>query len=200
MADPPVNATRSAVLSTLLAIAGAGTSEHALALDAARAASNAVADRSSQSFYSTPFSRTPTVAEMAALGRRMFFDTNLSASRRLSCAGCHDPGHAYAPANASPVQRGGLAGAAKGLRAVPSLRYQQSVPPFTEHRHEAEGDDSIDQGPAGGRTWDGRAQSAHDQARLPLLSSREMANGSAAAVAARLERASYAGALRDAFG
>jgi cytochrome c peroxidase len=66
--------------------------------------------------------------------------------------------------------------------------------------HDAEGDDSIDQGPAGGRTWDGRAQTAHDQARLPLLSPREMANGSPEIVVAKLRRAAYAAAFRDTFG
>src|SRR3546814_1863260 len=39
------------------------------------------------------------------------------------------------------------------------------------------GDDSIDAGPTGGRMWDGRAGSAHEQAGLPLLSAAEMANG-----------------------
>jgi cytochrome c peroxidase len=83
---------------------------------------------------------------------------------------------------------------------VPSLRYTQNIPPFTEHYFDDEGDDGIDQGPAGGRTWDGRAQSAHDQARLPLLSRFEMANASAEAVVARVQRATYAAEFRDTFG
>jgi cytochrome c peroxidase len=153
-----------------------------------------------ESFYATRFSRAATVEEMANLGRRMFFDPGLSASGRLSCATCHDPGSSFAPANGLPVQRGGIGGTQAGLRAVPSLRYLQSVPPFTEHMHDADGDDSIDQGPAGGRTWDGRAQTVHDQARLPLLSPREMANGSPGSVVAKLRRASYADTFRDVFG
>ena len=83
--------------------------------------------------------------------------------------------HAFGPPNDLPVQRGGRTDA-RGVRAVPSLMYAQNVPPFTEHYVDDEGDDSIDQGPAGGRTWDGRAQSAHEQARLPLFSPFEMAN------------------------
>ena len=83
---------------------------------------------------------------------------------------------------------------------MPSLRYTQSIPSFNEHFHDNEGDDSIDQGPAGGRTWDGRAASAHDQARLPLLSPSEMANANAADVVARLRTAPYANALRATFG
>jgi cytochrome c peroxidase len=151
-------------------------------------------------FYETRFKRTPTVLEMTDLGRQMFFDPGLSQSGSLSCATCHDPKHSFAPANSSAVQQGGLKGSQSGLRAAPSLRYLQSVPQFTEHMHDAEGDDSIDQGPAGGRTWDGRAQTAHDQARLPLLSSREMANKTAESVVAKLRRAPYAGTFRDVFG
>jgi cytochrome c peroxidase len=78
--------------------------------------------------------------------------------------------------------------------------YAQNVPPFTEHFVDDDGDDSIDQGPAGGRTWDGRAQSAHDQARLPLFSEFEMANLDADSVVARVERGVHAAAFRGTFG
>jgi cytochrome c peroxidase len=83
---------------------------------------------------------------------------------------------------------------------VPSLRYAQNIPPFTEHHFDDEADDGIDQGPTGGRTWDGRAQSAHDQARLPLFSPFEMANASMDAVVAKVRRADYAPRIRVAFG
>jgi cytochrome c peroxidase len=98
------------------------------------------------------------------------------------------------------VSTGGRDGRRPGVRAVPSLTYTQNVPPFTEHYFDDEGDDGIDQGPAGGRTWDGRAQSAHDQARLPLFSPFEMANASMEAVVAKVRRASYAAQFRDTFG
>jgi cytochrome c peroxidase len=73
------------------------------------------------------------------------------------------------------------------------------VPPFTEHFSDDEGDDSADQGPAGGRTWDGRAQSFHAQARLPLISGFEMANADADAVVARVQ-AGHDSEFRAAFG
>jgi len=63
-----------------------------------------------------------------------------------------------------------------------------------------EGDDSIDQGPAGGRTWDGRSQSAHDQARLPLFSPFEMANDSVDTVVRKVQHAVYAAQFREVFG
>ena len=140
------------------------------------------------------------VAQVAALGREMFFDAGLSASGRTSCATCHDPHHAYGPSNALAVQPGGASGDQAGTRAAPSLRYLQMLPPFSEHHFDNDGNDSVDAGPTGGHTWDGRADSAHDQARLPLLSANEMANGTPSAVVDRLRRASYAPKLRAAFG
>jgi len=151
-------------------------------------------------FYARSFKITPSAAAMTAIGRALFNDKSLSASGKTACASCHDPAHAFGPRSDAPVQQGGADGRQSGLRAVPSLMYAQGVPPFTEHFFDDEGDDSIDQGPAGGRTWDGRAQSAHEQARLPLFSAFEMANPSVAAVVARVRRASYADELRAAFG
>lgn len=104
------------------------------------------------------------------------------------------------PSNTSAVQLAGLAGTSPGVRAVPSLRYAQDTPPFTEHFREDDGNDADDQGPAGGRTWDGRVSSAHEQAALPLLSAFEMANASRGAVLARLRRSPSAAAFRAAFG
>jgi cytochrome c peroxidase len=151
-------------------------------------------------FYAASFEKPPTPAAMAAVGRALFFDTALSASGRLACATCHSPLHAFGPANDLPVQHGGANNSRPGVRAVPSLTYTQNIPSFTEHFFDAEEDDSIDQGPAGGHTWDGRAQSAHDQARIPLLSPFEMANPSPKEVAAKVRRASYAAEFRDTFG
>jgi len=152
-----------------------------------------------------PYAQRVDVPALTALGRAMFFDAKLSASGRVSCASCHDPAHAYGPPNALAVQPGGgvppdESGNPGGFRAAPSLRYGQSVPPFTEHFFDNEGDDSVDMGPTGGRTWDGRVSSAHEQARIPLLSKAEMGNASEAAVVARLKRAPYAAQLRAAFG
>jgi cytochrome c peroxidase len=151
-------------------------------------------------FYANTFEKVPTAAAMTALGRALFFDASLSASGKMACATCHEPSHAFGPPNDVPVQRGGTDGRHYGARAVPSLRYTQSIPSFTEHYFDDDGDDSIDQGPTGGRTWDGRSQSAHDQARLPLFSPFEMANTGVDQVLAKVKRASYAAQFRETFG
>jgi cytochrome c peroxidase len=151
-------------------------------------------------FYANTFEKVPSAAAMTDVGRALFFDASLSASGRVACATCHDPRRAFGPPDDSPVQRGGRDGRRIGVRAVPSLTYTQNVPPFTEHYFDDEGDDGIDQGPAGGRTWDGRAQSAHEQARLPLFSPFEMANASMETVVAKVQRAAYAAQFRATFG
>jgi cytochrome c peroxidase len=156
--------------------------------------------RGESPFYAASFEKPPAPKAMAAVGRALFFDRSLSASGKLACATCHSPSHALGPPDGRPVQSGGVDGTRPGLRAVPSLTYTQNIPSFTEHFFDSEQDDSIDQGPAGGRTWDGRAQSAHDQARVPLLSPFEMANASPQEVAAKIRRAPYAAEFRDTFG
>jgi cytochrome c peroxidase len=139
---------------------------------------------------------------LAELGRRLFFDPTLSASGRLSCASCHDPAHAYGPPGERAVMPGGREMRQSGLRAAPSLRYLQATPAFTEHYRDSddEGDASVDNGPTGGLTWDGRVDHGRDQARLPLLSPLEMANDSPAAVVEAVRRSPHADLLRRAFG
>ncbi len=151
-------------------------------------------------FYSAKFQKTPAVKAMTAVGRAMFFDPALSASGKMACASCHDPKFAFGPPNGRAVQSGGPEMKLAGSRAVPSLRYIQNVPAFTEHYFESDGNDSIDQGPTGGHTWDGRAESAHDQARLPLFSPLEMANANPGQVVAKVQAAPYAALFRETFG
>lgn len=118
------------------------------------------------------------VKALGALGQALFFDPALSGSGKLSCASCHDPAHGFAAANGLAVQLGGGDLRQPGVRAVPSLKYLQAVPPFTEHFFESEddADESIDNGPTGGLTWDGRVDRGQQQARIPLLSDFEMGN------------------------
>jgi cytochrome c peroxidase len=141
------------------------------------------------------------VKQMTSEGEKMFLDPSLSGSGKLACASCHSPDHAFGPPNALSVQLGGSDLRRPGFRAVPSLRYLQSVPQFTQHFHDSddEGDESVDAGPTGGLTWDGRVDHGADQARTPLTSSFEMGSTPAQVVAA-VKAAPYVGELREAFG
>src|SRR5581483_3965300 len=153
----------------------------------------------------TPLTRAEAyqqAAALEALGQQLFFDPILSGSGKESCSTCHVPARGFAPANALPVQFGGLDMKSPGTRAAPSLTYLQVTPQFTEHffDNEEEGDESVDNGPTGGLTWDGRADRPRDQARIPLLSANEMANATAEAVVARIAKSQYAPTLRAIYG
>jgi len=163
-------------------------------------AGTAVAGVAPQSFYQTAFERKPSANELTELGRLLFFDTRLSASGKMACGSCHSATNAFSAPNARPVQMGGLLGKSPGLRAVPSLMYLQATPSFSEHTFDNDGDDSQDQGPAGGRTWDGRTDSAHDQAAMPLLSPFEMANVDPQSAVARLQSSPSAQLFLRTFG
>ncbi len=136
---------------------------------------------------------------LAALGKALFFDPSLSASGKMACSSCHDPSHGFAPANDLAVQLGGGDLQRPGLRAVPSLKYLQVVPSFTEHFFESEdeADESIDNGPTGGLTWDGRVDRGREQAKIPLLSDFEMGNKSEAEVGRHVLAAGYGNAIAD---
>ena len=149
--------------------------------------------------YLMKFERQASVQQMTDIGRQAFFANSISASGHVACATCHAPDHAFAPASSQAVQSGGVSGHQPGVRAVPSLRYRETLTAFTEHYHEGE-DVNGDQGPTGGFTWDGRAATIHDQARLPLFSSYEMANKDAASLARKIRASGLAGQLRQAFG
>jgi cytochrome c peroxidase len=163
---------------------------------------SAAAARATSDASLTRAEATRRARALEELGRQMFVDPSLSGSGTMSCASCHSPAHAFGPPNARATQPGGKALDRPGLRAVPSLRYLQTRPPFSEHFFESpdEGDESIDAGPTGGLTWDGRVNRGRDQARIPLLSPDEMANDSIAQVVAAAAKAPYASQMRQLFG
>lgn len=134
----------------------------------------------------------------AQVGQKMFFDTALSGSGKQACSSCHDPDHAYAPANGLAVQPGGRRLSDAGTRAVPSLRYKEYIPPYADLLDNPDG--ISPPGPGGGYTQDGRARTLAAQARIPLLSANEMANTSASEVVAKIRSSPYAGLFREAFG
>ena len=141
-------------------------------------------------------------AAIAALGRSLFFDPTLSGSGAQSCATCHSPANHFAPTNDLPVQMGGARLNLPGTRATPSLAYTATTPFFTEHYYDSDddGNESVDEGPTGGRTWDGRVNRPSEQAAVPLLASNEMSNASEAAVVARVSTAAYASEVRRLYG
>jgi len=141
----------------------------------------------------------PTVAELTALGRLLFNDRSLSANGKMACATCHDPAYAFGPGPDAPSPFVDGDPAHVGTRAIPSLRYAQFMPRFTEHYIDDEDGHGIDAGPTGGLTWDGRADTAREQARIPLFAKNEMGNTDDAGLAQRVAKSAAAEAFRRAF-
>jgi cytochrome c peroxidase len=139
-----------------------------------------------------------SLSAAAQVGQKMFFDESLSGSGKLACSSCHDPDHAYAPANDLAVQVGGKSMQQFGTRAVPSLRYKEYLPPYADLLENPDG--ISPPGPGGGFTQDGRAASMAEQAKIPLLSANEMANKDGADVVTKISRSSYAELFRQTFG
>jgi cytochrome c peroxidase len=170
----------------------------------------------------------PTVVPLtpvALLGRLIFVDRNLSGSRTISCASCHNPAHAFGPPDALAAQPGGPAGLSQGVRAVPSLRYADRIPNFSIGPDNGENEGvnvvklarqtvgearpvkaagSVGGGapmvPRGGLFWDGRANTLQTQALGPLFNPVEMANSGVRSVADRLRGAPYGGEFVRLFG
>jgi cytochrome c peroxidase len=170
------------------------------------------------------------LSAMARVGQKIFYDSSLSGSGKMSCASCHDPSNGYAPMNSLAVQFGGSTLRVQGVRAVPSLTYLERTPRFgirldtgfdpDEGRPlkaarpaanvlanpKAGTMDSLnalqaDQVvPKGGMDWDGRAAVLADQAGGPLLDAREMANKDGPELLAKLKATPYADELVAVFG
>jgi len=139
-----------------------------------------------------------SLSQAATVGKEIFFDPSLSASGKMSCATCHDPKHGYGPPNTLAVQFGGPSLSDTGTRAVPSLRYQEYTPPYADLLDNPDGISTP--GPGGGLTQDGRAPTLADQAQIPLLAAKEMANRNAAEVVNKIRSSAYAVKFQKAFG
>lgn len=136
---------------------------------------------------------------LAALGKRMFNDANLSEPKGLSCASCHDPARGLSSARVGRlgVAEGSVRGR-YGMRNVPALRYARYTPSL--YFFSDEPDEDTTPQPRGGLLHDGRVDSLAEQPRIPLFDKAEMNNPDQASVARKLRRADYAAALRTAFG
>ena len=91
----------------------------------------------------------PLTPEKIAEGRKLFFDTNLSADRTMSCGTCHDPARAFTDGRA--IAKG--VHNAQGSRNTPSL---------------------VNAGSGRSFFWDGRADSLEAQVLQPMTNPKEM--------------------------
>jgi cytochrome c peroxidase len=216
--------TGAGVLAGTEGMAGRGGSSSGSATSSSASISAAV-ERAAAARLDAP---AIPLSTMARVGQEIFFDRSLSGSGRMSCASCHDPGNAYAPANGLATQLGGSRLRLQGMRATPTLTYLERTPRFMVHLDTAFDPDEgrpakarraaanglakpgtmdelnalqADQVvPEGGMDWDGRAATLADQAGGPLLDAREMANQEERGLLAKLAAAPYADELVALFG
>ncbi|MBU1236965.1 MAG: c-type cytochrome [Gammaproteobacteria bacterium] len=119
----------------------------------------------------------PTTPEKIALGKRLFFDPNLSLTRDVACASCHDVtgGTGIDSRRTSMGIRGQIGG--RNAPTVWNAAFQAVL------------------------FWDGRAASLEDQAKGPPLNPIEMGMPSGEAVAQRVrDNPAYEPLFEDAFG
>lgn len=115
-------------------------------------------------------------SKLVELGKTLFFDARFSGDGTVSCATCHDPGHAFT--DARPVALG-IYGRG-GTRNTPTLLDLQAYKSFF---------------------WDGRTESLTTQVAAPLISPTEMDLPSTHAVEALLRRPpTYLSRFREVFG
>lgn len=125
------------------------------------------------------------------LGKKLFFDTNLSNPPGQSCATCHMPGNAFADPEGLPVSRGAIK-SKFGHRNSPTIAYAA----FSPHFHY----DSVEEAYIGGLFWDGRANTLSEQAMIPLMSHFEMNNTSEKAVVDYVKSSPYANLFKTVYG
>ena len=118
----------------------------------------------------------PLTAEKIELGRKLFFDKNLSLDRTMSCATCHDPEKGWSNDSQFAI---GVTGDA-GARNVPTV---------------------VNSAYSTRQFWDGRDTTLESQALGPLMNPIEMAMPSTDAILDRVrENPEYMDDFQQAFG
>ena len=135
--------------------------------------------------------------DVVALGKAIFFDSNLSLPPGQSCATCHDPAAGFADPNHLAVSQGAIP-VRFGNRNAQSVSYAMFSPQLY---FDPTTTPAIPEGKyVGGLFWDGRADTLEDQARQPFLNPLEMHNPNMNTVVVAVRRAEYAGLFLKVFG
>ena len=122
----------------------------------------------------SPSDNQPTV-ETVALGRKLFYETKLSADGSVACASCHDPASGFADPRRVSVGVGGKL----GTRNAPSILNAAYSPV---------------------QFWDGRAKTLEEQAGGPISNPLEMNLPHDACVAKLGSNSTYVKLFEGAFG
>jgi cytochrome c peroxidase len=131
----------------------------------------------------------------AALGEKLYFDTNLSNPPGQSCGSCHLPSAGFAdPDSDQPTSEGAIAGRFAN-RNSPTVSYANQIPEFSFVVGGLGGGHYV-----GGQFVDGRASTLELQALAPFLNVLEMNMGSESAVIDQIKLSEYAAEFETVFG
>ncbi|NOQ15488.1 MAG: c-type cytochrome [Methyloprofundus sp.] len=126
------------------------------------------------------------------LGKKIFFDENLSSPEGLSCASCHDIKTSLTDPTQSSVVSAGAVSGRHGTRNAPSAAYAAFAPQF-----HFDADEGLY---IGGQFLDGRAANLKEQAKGPFLNANEMNNADEQSVINKIKESNYALLFEQVFG
>jgi cytochrome c peroxidase len=136
------------------------------------------------------------LSPLEELGKRIFFDTNLSTPPGQSCASCHAPETGFTGPDSDVNRRTAIYEGANagqfGNRKPPSVAYASFSPRPTY--------DNEKRTYVGGQFWDGRAADLIEQAQGPFLNPLEMNNKDAWEVVQKVQDADYRELFESVYG
>ena len=135
---------------------------------------------------------TKTLTLEQQLGKKIFFDENLSSPKGQSCASCHDIKTALSDSlQDSPVSLGAVT-RRTGTRNTPSAGYSAFSPTFYFDKKEGLY--------IGGQFLDGRAADLKAQAKIPFLNPDEMNNADEKTVIEKIKASNYIELFKQVYG
>lgn len=126
------------------------------------------------------------------LGKKIFFDENLSTPVGMSCASCHSPETAFVNPNSSLPVSQGVHKDRFGNRNDLTAAYSSFIPDFHYDKEK--------KSYAGGLFWDGRAVNLVEQAKGPFLNPLEMSNPDINSIIEKIRNSDYADLFKEIFG
>lgn len=150
----------------------------------------------------TGFAQEIDEQQLIEIGKKIFFDVNLSVNKSQSCASCHDPAAGFTGPNSEINAAGAVEPGAVperfGNRKPPSVTYTGQSPLLHY--------DDVNKTWFGGMFWDGRATGGTlgdplaEQAMGPFLNPLEMNMPDAKLVVIRVANSDYAGDFESVWG
>lgn len=125
------------------------------------------------------------------LGKKIFFDENLSEPAGQSCATCHTPEKGFADKYSRVASEGAVKGLFSNRNSITSA-YSCYVPPL----HYSEDDETY----VGGLFWDGRVNTLEEQLVQPFVNPLEMGNKDLSMVMQKIRKADYYPDLKKVYG